>query len=104
MSKKIIEIKNLTKIYNSKSKNRSKKPFVALNDVSLDIRQGEIFALLGSNGAGKTTLISVICGLVSVTKGQVLVDGFDIVNDYKITRSKIGLVPQEISLNPFITV
>ena len=73
----------------------------ALRDVSLDIRRGEILALLGPNGAGKTTLISIICGLVTPTSGRVTVDGADIVTDYRKARSKIGLVPQEITLQPF---
>ncbi len=73
----------------------------ALRDVSLDIRRGEILALLGPNGAGKTTLISVICGLVTPTSGRVTVDGADIVDDYRKARSIIGLVPQEVALEPF---
>ena len=73
----------------------------ALKDVSLDIARGEIFALLGPNGAGKTTLISIICGIVTPTEGQVLVDGHDIVGDYRIARSRIGLVPQELHTDAF---
>ena len=69
--------------------------FKALVDVDLDIKHGEILALLGPNGAGKTTLISIICGLVTPTSGTVLADGHDIVRDYRASRSKIGLVPQE---------
>ena len=71
---------------------------------SLAIERGEIFALLGPNGAGKTTLISIICGIVTATSGQVLVDGHDIVHDYRAARAKVGLVPQEISLDIFTTV
>src|SRR5271155_3945343 len=78
--------------------------FRALNDINLDIRHGEIFALLGPNGAGKTTLISIICGIVNPTGGSVTVDGHDIVADYRITRSLIGLVPQELSTDMFSTV
>ncbi|MEM0908011.1 MAG: ABC transporter ATP-binding protein [Pseudomonadota bacterium] len=76
----------------------------ALRDVSLEIKRGEILALLGPNGAGKTTLISVICGLVSPTAGTITVDGHDIVDDYRAARRLIGLVPQEIVLQPFDTV
>ena len=77
---------------------------VALKEVSLDIRRGEILALLGPNGAGKTTLISIVCGIVRPTSGTVTVDGHDIVRDYRVTRSKIGLVPQELHLGMFETV
>ncbi|MCX5463449.1 ABC transporter ATP-binding protein [Alcaligenes parafaecalis] len=76
----------------------------ALHSLDLDIRRGEIFALLGSNGAGKTTLISIICGLVNRSSGTVLVDGADNVADYKRARQKIGLVPQELSADSFETV
>ena len=78
--------------------------FEALKSVDLDIRSGEIFALLGPNGAGKTTLISIVCGLVNATSGEVLVDGYDIVGDYRKTRSIIGLVPQELPTETFETV
>ncbi|WP_136656662.1 ABC transporter ATP-binding protein [Nitratireductor sp. XY-223] len=77
---------------------------VALEAVSLDIRKGEILALLGPNGAGKTTLISIICGIVNPSGGTVTVGGHDVVRDYRQTRSLIGLVPQEINLEPFETV
>ena len=73
----------------------------ALEDVSLDVKEGEILALLGPNGAGKTTLISAVCGLVVPTEGQINVGGFDTKSDYRLARSLIGLVPQEISLEPF---
>jgi len=76
----------------------------ALKDVSLEIRKGEIFALLGPNGAGKTTLISIVCGIVTPTSGTVHVDGHDIGRDYRVTRSKIGLVPQELTTDTFETV
>jgi ABC-2 type transport system ATP-binding protein len=92
----IISVQKLTKTY--------KSGMVALHGVSLDINRGEIFALLGPNGAGKTTLISIICGLVSPSSGTVLADGHDIVRDYKAARSKIGLVPQELSTDQFETV
>ena len=78
--------------------------FQALKDINLEIRTGEIFALLGPNGAGKTTLISIICGIVKSSGGSVTVDGHDIVADYRITRSLIGLVPQELSTDMFSTV
>ena len=92
----IISVKHLTKTYAS--------GFHALKNVSLDIRRGEIFALLGPNGAGKTTLINVICGIVNPTSGTVLADGHDIVSDYRAARSKIGLVPQELTTDAFESV
>lgn len=92
----IVSIASLSKTYNS--------GFEALNNISLDIRKGEILALLGPNGAGKTTLISVICGIVNASSGSVTVDGYDIVKDYRYTRNCIGLVPQELTLGSFETV
>ena len=92
----IIRIENLSKTYAS--------GFQALRDIDLSIRRGEIFALLGPNGAGKTTLISVICGLVTPTAGSVTVDGHDIARDYRTVRAQIGLVPQELSTDMFVTV
>jgi ABC-2 type transport system ATP-binding protein len=92
----IISISHLTKTYASGLR--------ALNDISLDIRQGEIFALLGPNGAGKTTLISIVCGIVTATRGTVRADGLDIVRDYRAARSRIGLVPQELTTDAFETV
>ena len=92
----IISIEGLSKTYVG--------GFKALNDVSLTIERGEIFALLGPNGAGKTTLIGVTCGLVKPTAGRVLADGHDVVRDYRAARTKIGLVPQEISTDMFETV
>ena len=89
----IIEIDHLSKRYDSGT--------VALNDVSLNINEGEILALLGPNGAGKTTLISIICGLVVPTGGTVRVGGHDIRTDWRAARKMIGLVPQEILLEPF---
>ena len=78
--------------------------FQALKGVDLTIRRGEIFALLGPNGAGKTTLIGVICGIVNPTSGTVLADGHDVIRDYRAARTKIGLVPQELSTDMFETV
>ena len=92
----IISVKGLTKTY--------KGGFTALKDINLDIAQGEIFGLLGPNGAGKTTLISIICGIVNPGDGSITVDGFDIVRDYRETRSRIGLVPQELTTDTFETV
>ena len=92
----VISIKNLSKTYAS--------GFQALKAVDLDINKGEIFALLGPNGAGKTTLISIICGLVTPSTGQVSVDGHDILSDYRAARSKIGLVPQELKTDNFESV
>ncbi|MDP1619347.1 ABC transporter ATP-binding protein [Phenylobacterium sp.] len=92
----IVSVKGLTKTYAG--------GFQALKGVDLEIRQGEIFALLGPNGAGKTTLISIICGIVNASSGQVLADGHDIVRDFRAARTKIGLVPQELSTDAFETV
>ena len=78
--------------------------FQALKHVDLSIRRGEIFALLGPNGAGKTTLINIVCGIVNATAGSVMVDGHDIARDYRVTRSLIGLVPQELHTDAFETV
>jgi len=77
---------------------------MALKSINLEIQRGEIFALLGPNGAGKTTLINVICGIVNPSQGKVLADGHDIISDYRAARSKIGLVPQELSTDAFETV
>jgi ABC-2 type transport system ATP-binding protein len=92
----IIAIRGLSKTYAS--------GLHALKDVDLEIRRGEIFALLGPNGAGKTTLISIVCGIVNRTSGTVLVDGRDIVAEYRVTRSMIGLVPQELTTDAFESV
>jgi len=92
----IISISNLTKTYAS--------GLQALKRIDLEISKGEIFALLGPNGAGKTTLISIICGIVTPTTGTVLADGHDIVREYRASRSKIGLVPQELHTDMFETV
>ena len=96
MSENLIIIDNLSKVYNN--------GFEALKKVNLNIKKNEIFAMLGPNGAGKTTLISIICGIVKPSSGKVSVDGFDIIDDYRETRSKIGLVPQELTLEQFETV
>ena len=92
----IVSIRGLSKTYAS--------GFKALDQVDLEIRRGEIFALLGPNGAGKTTLISVVCGIVGPSAGSVVADGHDVIGDYRAARSKIGLVPQEISTDAFETV
>jgi ABC-2 type transport system ATP-binding protein len=78
--------------------------FQALNDVNLEINRGEIFGLLGPNGAGKTTLINIVCGIVNPTEGEVLVDGYNIITEFRQTRSRIGLVPQELPTETFETV
>jgi ABC-2 type transport system ATP-binding protein len=92
----IISVSGLSKVYGS--------GFRALDNIDLDIRAGEIFALLGPNGAGKTTLISIVCGIVNPTLGQVTADGHDVVRDYRAARSAIGLVPQELFTDAFETV
>ena len=92
----VITVTNLSKTY--------KSGFMALKNVNLQIREGEIFALLGPNGAGKTTLISIICGIVNASEGSVSVAGHDIVRDYRMTRSMIGLVPQELTTEMFESV
>jgi ABC-2 type transport system ATP-binding protein len=89
----VIAVEKLTKTYAS--------GLQALKSVDLEIRRGEIFALLGPNGAGKTTLISIICGIVTATSGSVRVDGLDIRRDYRATRARIGLVPQELHTDMF---
>ncbi len=89
----VLSIANLNKRYASGQE--------ALKNVSLEVRRGEIFALLGPNGAGKTTLINIVCGIVVPTSGTVLADGHDVISDYRITRSKIGLVPQELATDMF---
>ena len=89
----VVSIKKLSKIYDN--------DFQALKNITLDIKKNEIIALLGPNGAGKTTMISIICGIVIPTSGSVTVDNFDIIKDYRRTRSLIGLVPQELSLEQF---
>ena len=92
----VISIRNLSKTYAT--------GFQALKNINLEIKRGEIFALLGPNGAGKTTLISIICGIVTPTEGSITADGHDVIKDYRVARSKIGLVPQELSTDIFETV
>ena len=92
----IVSVRHLSKTYDD--------GFKALKDINLEIRKGEIIALLGPNGAGKTTLISVICGIVNPSEGEVLVDGKNIITDFRATRSMIGLVPQELTIDSFSTV
>lgn len=89
----ILSVQKLSKTYEG--------GFTALSEVSLDLKKGEILALLGPNGAGKTTLISVVCGLVSPSSGTAVVGGHDIIADYRAARRMIGLVPQEVALEPF---
>ena len=96
MSNNQISITNLSKIYDN--------GFEALKKINLSIKKGEIFAMLGPNGAGKTSLISIICGIVKPSFGKVTVDGYDIIDNYRDTRSRIGLVPQELTLESFETV
>ena len=91
-----IIINDLSKVYDN--------GFNALKKISLNVKQGEILAMLGPNGAGKTTLISIICGIVTPSSGNVTVDGFDIIKDYRETRSRIGMIPQELHLESFETV
>jgi ABC-2 type transport system ATP-binding protein len=91
----VIALNGLTKTYAS--------GLVALQPIDLTIRRGEIFALLGPNGAGKTTLISMVCGIVTPTAGQALIDGFDVVRDYREARARVGLVPQELATETFET-
>ncbi len=92
----VIQVRQLSKTYASS--------FQALHAIDLDIRKGEIFGLLGPNGAGKTTLISIICGIVNPSSGIVRVNGHDIIDDYRLARSAIGLVPQELTTDAFETV
>ena len=93
MSEPILSIRGLTKVYPSGTE--------ALKPLDLDIRRGEIFALLGPNGAGKTTMISIVCGIVTPTSGQVLVDGKNWQRNYREARKRIGLVPQELTMDVF---
>jgi len=92
----VISIKGLNKVYKSGHK--------ALSDINLEINKGEIFALLGPNGAGKTTLISTICGIVTPSFGEILAAGHNVITEYRQARSKIGLVPQELTTDAFETV
>src|SRR5260370_41017060 len=92
----VISVRNFVKTYAS--------GFQALKPITLEIDKGEIFALLGPNGAGKTTVINIICGIVTASAGTVIADGHDIVHDFRAARTKIGLVPQELSTDAFETV
>jgi ABC-2 type transport system ATP-binding protein len=92
----IISVSGLSKTY--------KTGFQALKPIDLEIRQGEIFGLLGPNGAGKTTLINIICGIVTPSTGKVTVGGYDILSEYRKTRAMIGLVPQELTTDAFVSV
>ena len=96
MSENQIVISDLSKVYDN--------GFNALKQINLKVKQGEILAMLGPNGAGKTTLISIICGIVTPSSGTVTIEGFDIIKDYRETRSRIGMVPQELNLESFETV
>jgi len=96
MSENQILISGLSKVFDN--------GFNALKNINLKVKQGEILAMLGPNGAGKTTLISIICGIVTPSSGTVKIDGFDIIKDYRETRSRIGMVPQELNLESFETV
>ena len=96
MKQNQIIIEDLSKVYSN--------GFNALKNINLKIKKGEILALLGPNGAGKTTLISVICGIVTPTSGEITVDNYNIIDQYRETRSRIGLVPQELTLEAFETV
>lgn len=95
-AEQVLVVDSLNKVYRG--------GFQALTDINLQIQRGEIFALLGPNGAGKTTLISIICGIVTPSSGRVMVDGHDIISQYRMTRSLIGLVPQELTTDSFETV
>ncbi|MGB6309306.1 MAG: ABC transporter ATP-binding protein, partial [Steroidobacteraceae bacterium] len=96
VSRPVISIRNVGKSYASGVR--------ALQPIDLEIDKGEIFALLGPNGAGKTTLINIVCGIVTASSGSVVADGHDIVRDYRAARTKIGLVPQELTTDAFETV
>ncbi|MCA9354653.1 MAG: ABC transporter ATP-binding protein [Candidatus Kaiserbacteria bacterium] len=98
MSNPILEIKNLTKIYKSKKEEK-----VAVDNISLNVERGSFFGLLGPNGAGKSSTIHCITGIAQPTSGQILIDGIDVVEDYKLARTKVGLSPQEFNVNIFNT-
>ena len=97
--KKILSVKNLKKVY---SKQHNGKTY-ALNDLNLDVKEGEIFGLLGPNGAGKTTFINILAGTVIKTEGEVNVCGFDLDENPRQVRASVGVVPQEINLDPFFS-
>lgn len=100
-SSNAITLRHVTKVY-AGSKKRT--PVTAVNNLNLDVKSGEILALLGPNGAGKTTTIGMLVGTVKKTSGDITVMGHDVEKDYKITRSLIGVVPQEVNFDPFATV
>ena len=97
--KNILSVKNLKKIYSSKHAGDN----LALNDLNLDVKEGEIFGLLGPNGAGKTTFINILAGTVVKTAGQVNVWGFDLDKNPRQVRASVGIVPQEVNLDPFFS-
>jgi ABC-2 type transport system ATP-binding protein len=99
VQKNILSVKNLKKIYSNKQANEA----YALNDLNLDVKEGEIFGLLGPNGAGKTTFINILAGTVIKTAGQVNVDGFDLDKNPRQIRASVGIVPQEVNLDPFFS-
>ena len=97
--KNVLSVNNLNKIYNSKDSN----PINALNSLNLDVKEGEIFGLLGPNGAGKTTFINILAGTVIKTSGEVNVWGFNLDKNPRQVRASIGIVPQEVVLDPFFS-
>ena len=97
--KNVISVKNLNKTYSRKNN----KPVFAINNLNLDVQEGEIFGLLGPNGAGKTTFINILAGTVMKSSGKINVWGFDIDINPRQVRASIGIVPQEINLDPFFT-
>jgi len=97
--KNVLSVKNLNKIYNSSNSNSIN----ALNNLNLDVKEGEIFGLLGPNGAGKTTFINILAGTVIKTSGEVIVWGFDLDKNPRQIRASIGIVPQEVNLDPFFS-
>ena len=99
MSEPMLEIKNLSKVY---GKGKDKK--VAVDDISMTVHKGAFFGLLGPNGAGKSTTIHCITGIAQPTSGQILIDGTDVVKDYKEARTKVGLSPQEFNVDIFAPV
>ena len=98
-NKNVLSVKNLNKIYKKKGNNK----IHAINNLNLDVQQGEIFGLLGPNGAGKTTFINILAGTVLKTSGEVEVWGFDLDKNPRQVRASIGIVPQEINLDPFFS-
>ena len=98
--KNVLSVKNLNKIY---SKNKS-QPINALNNLNLEVKEGEIFGLLGPNGAGKSTFINILAGTAVKTSGEVNVWGFDLDKNPRQVRASIGIVPQEVNLDPFFTL